>query len=72
MIMLCERCKREVYRYEACTYCNRKVCYSCIKSTQRSPKTRRLVICRDCWGSMKKRGAFKNRKSEVAVVEVPE
>ena len=69
MVTLCDRCKREVFKYEQCNYCKRKICYSCVKSSQRSPKTRRLVICRDCWGSMKKRGAFKDRKSEVAVQE---
>jgi hypothetical protein len=69
MVILCDRCKQEVFKYELCNYCKRKICYNCVKSSQRSPKTRRLVICRDCWGSMKKRGAFKNRKSEVAVPE---
>lgn len=67
--MLCERCKREIYRYELCNYCGRKVCDACVKSTQRSPKTRRLVICGDCWGRMDRRMAFKRRKSGVVAEE---
>ncbi len=69
MIFTCERCKREIYESEQCNYCKRKICYNCIKSSQRSPKTRRLVICKDCWGVMPRRSAFKNRKSAVVVEE---
>jgi hypothetical protein len=65
MSILCDRCKREVYRYERCNYCLRNVCVSCEKSSQRIKKTMRMVICKDCWGDMRKRGAFKNRKAEV-------
>ncbi|MCL4374137.1 MAG: hypothetical protein M1360_03875 [Candidatus Marsarchaeota archaeon] len=64
-MILCERCKRETYRYETCNYCGRKVCYDCIKSSRRYHKTVRLVICKDCWGDMKKRRAFKNNSTEV-------
>ncbi len=69
MIVLCERCKREIFKYDQCNYCQRKVCGYCVKSAQRSPKTRKLVICKDCWSVMPRRSAFKNRKSSVAVEE---
>ncbi len=69
MIISCERCKRQVFKYEQCNYCKRKICYSCMKSSQRSPKTRRLVICKDCWGMMPRRMAFKNRRSAVVIEE---
>lgn len=65
MILLCERCKKEVHRLEHCNYCNRMICNSCMKGSIRIKKTARLVICKDCWGSMKKRGAFKSNKAEV-------
>jgi hypothetical protein len=41
------------------------VCNLCEKSSSRFKKTTRLVICKDCWGSMKKRSAFKSNKAEV-------
>jgi hypothetical protein len=63
MTILCERCKKEVFKYEICNYCGRKICYSCTKSSQRPTKVSRLAICKDCWGAMKKRSAFKNKKS---------
>ncbi len=69
MLTSCDRCKREVFKYEQCNYCKRKICYNCMKSSQRSPKTRRLVICKDCWGMMPRRKAFKNRKSTIVVEE---
>jgi len=69
-MILCERCKREAYRYETCNYCGRKVCYNCIKSSMRRHKTTRLVICKDCWGDMKKRKAFKNNSTEVIEAKV--
>ncbi len=60
--MLCERCKREVFRFEACNYCGRKVCHSCVKSSQTAKKTLRLVICGDCWSDMRKRRAYKHKE----------
>ncbi len=64
--MLCERCKREVYRYEKCDYCGRNVCSSCQKASQTATKTLRLVICKDCWTNMRKRRAYKNKELLVA------
>ncbi len=72
MSFLCERCKREIYKNEVCTYCNRKICNDCIKSSMRVQKVTRLVICKDCWSNIKKRTAFKNRKSEVRSMESTE
>lgn len=68
-IMVCERCKREIYRFETCNYCGKKIGDECIKSSHRTQKVVRLVICKDCWGDIRKRQAFKNRKTEVRKVE---
>ncbi|MDE1871236.1 MAG: hypothetical protein KGI06_03285 [Candidatus Micrarchaeota archaeon] len=72
MTFLCERCKSEIYKYEACSYCSKKICNNCIKSSMRVQKTTRLVICKDCWGNTKKRNAFKNRRKEVKSIEAHE
>jgi hypothetical protein len=61
MPLLCERCKREVYRLETCNSCGRKIGVECMKSSQRISKTTRLVICKDDWSDMKKRTVYKNR-----------
>ncbi len=68
MTSLCERCKREIFKNETCNYCNRKICASCMKSSQRVHKVTRLVICRDCWGNMKRRNAFKNMRGDTRQV----
>ncbi|MEM3841355.1 MAG: hypothetical protein QXN59_01515 [Candidatus Micrarchaeaceae archaeon] len=70
MTMTCERCKREIFKYEKCDYCGRKICNSCIKSSQRSSKTRRLIICKDCWGSIPKRKSYKNKKAYAPRISV--
>ncbi len=64
--MLCERCKREVFRYESCNYCGRKVCHSCVKSSQTATKTMRLVICGDCWSDMRRRRSYKRKEAPPA------
>jgi len=58
--MICERCGREVHFLEKCEYCNRKICASCVKSSKKLSRVRRIVICKDCWGEMEKRKAFKS------------
>jgi len=58
--MNCERCGAEIYKYNVCNYCHRKICNNCVKSSRRVSKTVRLVICKDCWGDMEKRKAFKS------------
>ncbi len=68
MAMICERCKKDVYKTNTCNYCSRKICDSCIKSQQRLHKTVKLFICKDCWSNMPKRSAFKNRKDTLEVV----
>ncbi|MGC8547423.1 MAG: hypothetical protein ACP5MC_00260 [Candidatus Micrarchaeia archaeon] len=60
--MLCERCKREIYKYEVCNYCGRKIGQECVKSSRRVSKSVRLVICKDCWSDISKRKAFKSAK----------
>ncbi|MCL4381846.1 hypothetical protein M1614_02605 [Candidatus Marsarchaeota archaeon] len=65
MTMTCERCKTEIYKYLTCNYCSRKICNNCLKSSQKSSKTVKMVICKDCWSDMKKRNAYKNKKMPV-------
>lgn len=72
MTFLCERCKREITKYEICSYCGRKIGNECIKSSQRIQKVTRLVICKDDWGNMRKRRAFKNGKGLTKEAEVRE
>jgi hypothetical protein len=72
MTLICERCKREIYRNEACTYCGKKICNDCEKSSQRIQKTLRLMICKDCWSNIKKRTAFKNGRAELKSIEAHE
>jgi hypothetical protein len=69
---LCERCKDEIYKNEVCSYCEKKICNNCIKSSMRVQKVTRLVICKDCWGNIKKRTAFKNRRASLKPIETPE
>lgn len=39
-----------------------------MKSSQRTAKTKKLVICKDCWSDMKRRKQYKNRLGMVEVV----
>ena len=43
---------------EACTGCSRMVCRNCQKASLTASKTKRLVMCKDCWGDIKKRKKF--------------
>lgn len=63
----CERCKKEIFRYSGCNYCGRKICDSCIKSSQRVAKVKKIIICKDCWSDMKKRKQYKNKVSLIDV-----
>ena len=67
MVLLCDRCKREIFKLEVCTYCKRQICNRCMKSSQRVKKTTRLVICKDCWTDTKKRKVFKNSSGRATV-----
>lgn len=58
--MICERCSEQAYLVEKCNYCGRMVCLACEKSAKRSNKTKRYVICKDCWGDLKIRSKFKS------------
>lgn len=68
MTFTCERCKKEIFRYQACNYCGKKICDSCIKSSQRISKVKRLVICKSCWSDMKKRKTYKSKNGLVDVL----
>jgi hypothetical protein len=35
------------------------VCVPCEKSSKKTSRIRRIVICKDCWSDMKKRKVFK-------------
>ena len=72
MTFLCERCKKEIYKSEACNYCNKRICNDCEKSSIRIQKVTRLVICKDCWSNIKRRTAFKNGRTDTKPVEVRE
>jgi len=67
LVYTCERCKREIYRYDVCNYCGRKICNSCIKSSQTSTKTVHLVICKDCWTNIEKRKMYKHKQVPVQI-----
>lgn len=58
--MKCERCVKEAHIIEPCDYCSRKICRQCVKSSARESKTKRNVICKDCWGNIPKRRAYKS------------
>lgn len=62
-MLTCERCRDETAAVELCNYCGKKICYNCMKSSQRHRKTLRLVICKSCWSSMPKRMAFKTKRN---------
>ncbi len=58
--MLCERCGKEIHKNVSCGYCNKKICYSCLKSSKRVTKVEKAFICKDCWSNMKKRKKYKS------------
>lgn len=60
MLQACERCKKQVAKADRCDYCARLVCESCVKSSRRARRTRKLFICKDCWSDMGKRTRFKS------------
>ncbi|MDE1846166.1 MAG: hypothetical protein KGH53_02710 [Candidatus Micrarchaeota archaeon] len=64
--MMCERCKRDIFKYNTCNYCKRKICVNCMKSSRKVTKTNRIVVCRDCWTKMPKRMQFKSATVESA------
>ncbi|MEM0475512.1 MAG: hypothetical protein QW343_01835 [Candidatus Norongarragalinales archaeon] len=54
----CDRCGKPHYYFEPCDYCGERVCRQCQKSSKNASKTRRLVICKSCWTSSRKRKEF--------------
>ena len=59
-IITCERGGEQVARAERCSYCNKQVCESCLKSSKRIGKVKRYYICKGCWGNMGSRSRFKS------------
>ena len=70
--MICERCSRDIYKFEKCDYCNRKLCFNCVKSSKRLSKTTRLVICKDCWSKMPTRKKYKSTTLASTEMKMPE
>ncbi|MGI0141736.1 MAG: hypothetical protein ACREBF_03760 [Candidatus Micrarchaeales archaeon] len=64
--MMCERCGKDIFKYNTCNYCKKKICVNCMKSSRKVTKTTRLVICKDDWTKMQKRGTFKSATVENA------
>jgi hypothetical protein len=58
--MICERCKNDIHKYDICNYCNRKICFNCVKSQKKINATDRAYICKDCWSNMKRRKKYKS------------
>ena len=58
--MRCERCGDDIYKYDVCNYCNKKICSNCLKSSRKTSKTTRIAICKDCWGKNQRRKQYKN------------
>ncbi len=58
--MKCERCKKEDHLVENCHGCKRGICRACNKSSKHKHDNKRAVICKDCWGNIPKRTAFKS------------
>ncbi len=58
--MNCERCGKFIIVPERCGYCEKLICRECEKSAKRIGKIKRMVICRGCWGDLKKRKKFKS------------
>ena len=57
---ICELCKRETPYLEVCNYCNKKICRACEKAGATHTKILHTVICRSCWGDLKKRTRWKS------------
>lgn len=56
----CERCSLETHVIEPCMGCNRKLGRECEKSSRRLSNHKRIMLCKDCWGKMPKRQAYKH------------
>ena len=57
---VCERCKKETPFIEPCDYCSRKICRSCEKAAATHSKILHTIICKSCWGDLRKRRKFKS------------
>jgi hypothetical protein len=59
-ILTCEKCGKQSAKISTCNYCNKKICFACVKSSKKLLKVKDIFICKTCWGSMKSRGKFKS------------
>ena len=58
--MMCERCGKDIVKYDACNYCGRKIGFECIKSQKKVSATERAYICKDCWSNTRRRNKYKS------------
>jgi hypothetical protein len=58
-IETCARCGNQTAKLQKCDYCDRKICYSCIKSSKRKRVGKRY-ICKSCWSNITKRSIYKS------------
>jgi len=54
MIKRCERCSAETHFVEKCTFCKKYVCRGCEHAAKNIAKVNRIVICKTCFGDVKK------------------
>jgi len=55
----CGRCGDQTAKLVKCNYCNRNICYPCVKSSKRK-KIDHRYICKSCWSSIGKRSMYKS------------
>ena len=64
--MICERCSRDIYKYETCDYCKKKICAELHEELKRISKTTRQVICKDCWSIHEEQEDLQERNPSAA------
>ncbi|MBI5223213.1 hypothetical protein HY990_02215 [Candidatus Micrarchaeota archaeon] len=60
-IETCELTGTQSAKLVKCNYCSKKICMAAVKSQKRKEVGIRY-ICKTCWCSMAKRGAYKSAK----------
>jgi len=58
-IETCTRCGNQTAKLDRCDYCNRVICFPCIKSQKRK-KIGHRIICKSCWSNINKRSMYKS------------
>lgn len=60
MIKRCERCNSDTHFLEKCTFCNKYICRKCIHAGKNVKKVTRVIICKSCFGDVKKMKEYEN------------